>query len=121
MANNASTNAQIPPLVEPRIGGDGHLGPSNGRFLPTETDPVHTEPFVVRSGPFSGNMLPLTRVRRQVVGRFGTFTQTTPTGAVTQLVAAGPGCGARDQRLSAPAGEVKQTFALCAHKRPEPE
>src|ERR1035441_10499907 len=26
-------------------------------------DPVHAEPFPVRSGPFGGNMLPLTRVR----------------------------------------------------------
>jgi hypothetical protein len=53
VANNASTNAQIPPLVDSRISGDGHLVPRNGRFWPTEAGPVHAEPFVVRSGPFS--------------------------------------------------------------------
>ncbi len=53
VANNAFANVQIPPLADSRIGGDGHLGPRMADPGPRSPDPVHVEPFVVRSGAFS--------------------------------------------------------------------
>src|ERR1035441_3751923 len=64
-------------------------------------DPVHAEPFPVRSGPFGGNVLPLTRVSGSIVGRFGAVTQTTPLSTGTHpLKRATGGCP------KAPAGAV---------------